>query len=83
MDVLAEMLRGLGVIDSAIPGEPGERAAMFRSRLAQRRFLIVLDDALDSAQVSPLLPGTGGSAVLVSSRRRMPGLLRRVPARSG
>ncbi|MET7367897.1 BTAD domain-containing putative transcriptional regulator [Streptomyces sp. NPDC005566] len=73
-DVLAEMLRGLGVIDSAIPGEPGERAAMFRSRLAQRRFLIVLDDALDSAQVSPLLPGTGGSAVLVSSRRRMPGL---------
>ncbi len=77
-DVLAEMLRGLGVIDSAIPGEPGERAAMFRARLAQRRFLIVLDDALGSAQVSPLLPGTGGSAVLVSSRRRMPGL----PARA-
>ncbi|KPC84996.1 transcriptional regulator [Streptomyces sp. NRRL S-4] len=73
-DVLAEMLRGLGVIDSAIPGEAGERAAMFRSRLAQRRFLVVLDDALDSTQVSPLLPGTGGSAVLVSSRRRMPGL---------
>ncbi|MFE6183513.1 BTAD domain-containing putative transcriptional regulator [Streptomyces sp. NPDC056465] len=73
-DVLAEMLRGLGVIDSAIPGEQGERAAMFRSRLAQRRFLVVLDDALGSAQVSPLLPGTGGSAVLVSSRRRMPGL---------
>ncbi|MGW4232642.1 AfsR/SARP family transcriptional regulator [Streptomyces sp. NPDC004980] len=73
-DVLAEMLRGLGVIDSAIPGEPGERAAMFRARLAQRRFLIVLDDAVDGAQVSPLLPGTGGSAVLVSSRRRMPGL---------
>ncbi|MEU1483659.1 BTAD domain-containing putative transcriptional regulator [Streptomyces sp. NPDC005752] len=73
-DVLAEMLRGLGVIDSAIPGEPGERAAMFRARLAQRRFLIVLDDARGGAQVSPLLPGTGGSAVLVSSRRRMPGL---------
>ncbi|MEU0129187.1 BTAD domain-containing putative transcriptional regulator [Streptomyces sp. NPDC006289] len=73
-DVLAEMLRGLGVIDSAIPGEPGERAAMLRARLAQRRFLIVLDDARGSAQVSPLLPGTGGSAVLVSSRRRMPGL---------
>ncbi|MBM7439029.1 BTAD domain-containing putative transcriptional regulator [Streptomyces sp. HB132] len=73
-DVLAEMLRGLGVIDSAIPGERGERAAMFRSRLAQRRFLVVLDDALGGDQVSPLLPGTGGSAVLVSSRRRMPGL---------
>ncbi|WP_255953821.1 AfsR/SARP family transcriptional regulator [Streptomyces odontomachi] len=73
-DVLAEMLRGLGVIDSAIPGELGERAALFRSRLAQRRFLIVLDDAAGGAQVRPLLPGTGGSAVLVSSRRRMPEL---------
>ncbi|SOD65443.1 DNA-binding transcriptional activator of the SARP family [Streptomyces zhaozhouensis] len=73
-DVLAEMLRGLGVIDSAIPAELGERAALFRSRLAQRRFLIVLDDAADGAQARPLLPGTGGSAVLVSSRRRMPGL---------
>ncbi|MFE3517133.1 BTAD domain-containing putative transcriptional regulator [Streptomyces sp. NPDC059166] len=73
-EVLAELLRGLGVIDSAIPGEPGERAAMFRSRLAQRRCLIVLDDAVGDTQVRPLLPGTGGSAVLVTSRRRMPGL---------
>ncbi|WP_367123702.1 BTAD domain-containing putative transcriptional regulator [Streptomyces phytohabitans] len=73
-DVLAEMLRGLGVIDSAVPAELGERAALFRSRLAQRRFLLVLDDAAGGAQVGPLLPGTGGSAVLVSSRRRMPAL---------
>ncbi|MFE3247197.1 BTAD domain-containing putative transcriptional regulator [Streptomyces sp. NPDC059209] len=73
-DVLAEMLRGIGVIDSAMPGEVNERAALFRSRLAQRRFLIVLDDAAGSAQVRSLLPGTGGSAVLVSSRRRTPGL---------
>ena len=56
-DVLAEMLRGLGVIDSTIPGELSERAALLRSRLAQRRFLIVLDDAAGSAQVRPLLPG--------------------------
>ncbi|MCM2578601.1 AfsR/SARP family transcriptional regulator [Streptomyces meridianus] len=73
-DVLAELLRGLGVIDSAIPGDLSERASLFRSRLAQRRFLIVLDDAAGSAQVRSLLPGTGGSAVIVSSRRRMPGL---------
>ncbi|MEV4331908.1 BTAD domain-containing putative transcriptional regulator [Streptomyces sp. NPDC049597] len=73
-DVLAEMLRGLGVLDSAVPVELSERAALFRSRLAQRRFLVVLDDAAAAAQVRPLLPGTGGSAVLVSSRRRMPGL---------
>ncbi|MFJ9797466.1 BTAD domain-containing putative transcriptional regulator [Streptomyces sp. NPDC101145] len=73
-DVLAEMLRGLGVIDDAIPAGPGERAALLRSRLAQRRVLIVLDDAASAAQVRPLLPGTGGSAVLVGSRRRMPSL---------
>lgn len=73
-DVLAEMLRGLGVVDSTVPAERSERAALLRSRLAQRRFLIVLDDAADGAQVRPLLPGTGGSAVLVSSRRRMPDL---------
>ncbi|MGW1192729.1 BTAD domain-containing putative transcriptional regulator [Streptomyces sp. NPDC002559] len=73
-DVLAELLRALGALDSTMPAEPGERAALFRSRLAQRRFLIVLDDAADGAQVRPLLPGTGGSAVLVSSRRRMPDL---------
>lgn len=73
-DVLAEMLRGLGVVDSTVPAERSERAALLRSRLAQRRFLIVLDDAVDGTQVRPLLPGTGGSAVLVSSRRRMPDL---------
>ncbi|MGY1454556.1 BTAD domain-containing putative transcriptional regulator [Streptomyces sp. SS8] len=73
-DVLAEMLRGLGVIDSAVPGELGERAALLRSRMAQRRYLVVLDDAAGGAQVRPLLPGTGGSAVLVSSRRRTPEL---------
>ncbi|MEU2182839.1 AfsR/SARP family transcriptional regulator [Streptomyces thermolilacinus] len=73
-DVLVEMLRGLGVIDNAIPAGPGERAALLRSRLAQRRVLIVLDDAASGAQVRPLLPGTGGSAVLVGARRRMPSL---------
>ncbi|OEV03884.1 AfsR/SARP family transcriptional regulator [Streptomyces oceani] len=73
-DVLSELLRDLGVIDSAIPAELSEQAALFRSRLAQRRFLVLLDDAAGSAQVRSLLPGTGGSAVLVSSRRRMPAL---------
>lgn len=90
-DVLAEMLRGLGVIDNAIPADLNERAALFRSRLAQRRFLIVLDDAASSSQVRPLLPGTGGSAVLVTSRRRIlelpahqyvVGIMRREEARS-
>jgi DNA-binding SARP family transcriptional activator/tetratricopeptide (TPR) repeat protein len=73
-DVLAEMLRGLGVIDSAVPAELSERAALLRARLAQRRLLLLLDDAAGGTQVRPLLPGTGGCAVLVTSRRRLPGL---------
>jgi DNA-binding SARP family transcriptional activator len=70
-DVLATFLRSLGVIDSAIPSPETERSAMFRTMLADRRMLIVLDDARDAAQVRPLLPGSGSSAVMVTSRRTL------------
>jgi hypothetical protein len=66
--VLGEWLRALGVHGSAIPDSVGERAALFRSRLADRRVLVVADDAASAAQVTPLLPGTAGSAVIVTSR---------------
>jgi DNA-binding SARP family transcriptional activator len=66
--VLARFLRDLGVDGSAIPAGEAERAAAYRSRLAGRRMLIVLDDAHDSAQVRPLLPGRAGCAALVTSR---------------
>lgn len=69
--VLAGVLRSLGLPDSAVPATGEDRAAMLRSLLAGRRVLIVLDDAVDSAQVSPLLPGTPGSAVLITSRNRL------------
>ncbi|MGH3897342.1 MAG: BTAD domain-containing putative transcriptional regulator [Pseudonocardiaceae bacterium] len=73
-DVLARFLRSLGVDHTAIPDDVEERAALYRSRLADRRLLIVLDNAACEAQLRPLLPGTPGCAVLVTSRARMAGL---------
>jgi hypothetical protein len=56
---------------SAIPDSVAERAALFRSRLADRRVLVVADDAASAAQVAPLLPGTAGCGVVVTSRRQL------------
>jgi DNA-binding SARP family transcriptional activator len=70
-EVLARFLRDLGVDGARVPVDPEERATMYRTRLAERQMLIVLDDARDAAQVRPLLPGTGSSAVIVSSRHRL------------
>ncbi|HTS95345.1 MAG TPA: BTAD domain-containing putative transcriptional regulator [Streptosporangiaceae bacterium] len=70
-EVLARFLRDLGVDGARVPAGGEERAAMYRTRLAGRQMLIVLDDARDAAQVRPLLPGTGSCAVLVTSRHRL------------
>jgi DNA-binding SARP family transcriptional activator/energy-coupling factor transporter ATP-binding protein EcfA2 len=74
LGVLGELLPALGVDGSAIPEALEERAALYRSRLADRAFLVVLDDAADEEQVRPLIPGTPRSAVLVTSRGRLSGL---------
>jgi len=73
-DVLARFLRDLGMDPSRIPADEEERGAQYRSRLTERRVLIVLDDARDAAQIRPLLPGSASCAVLVTTRSRMPDL---------
>lgn len=73
-EVLAGFLRGLGVDGAEIPDDPHERAARFRSLLAGRRVLIVLDNALDADQARPLLPGSPTCFVVITSRADLAGL---------
>jgi DNA-binding SARP family transcriptional activator/tetratricopeptide (TPR) repeat protein len=73
-EVLARLLRDLGVPAGRIPVGQEERATLYRSTLAGRRVLVVLDDARDAAQIRPLLPGTSSSAVIATSRQRLPEL---------
>ena len=73
--VLARFLRDLGVPDAGIPVEEEELAVRYRTLMSGRRMLVVLDDAGDVRQVRPLLPGTGGCAVVITSRNRLAGLL--------
>jgi DNA-binding SARP family transcriptional activator/tetratricopeptide (TPR) repeat protein len=73
-EVLASFLRALGVEGAFIAEGLEERACQYRSRLADRRVLVVLDNAAGEAQVRPLLPSSRGCAVLVTSRARLSGL---------
>ncbi|WP_457028372.1 AfsR/SARP family transcriptional regulator [Kitasatospora sp. P5_F3] len=67
--VLGDFLYSLGVPET--PDTLEQRAALYRSLLAERRMLILLDNAKDARQLSPLIPGVSGSAVLITSRSRL------------
>jgi len=69
-EILAQFLRALGV--PLVPDAKAERLAMYRTLLADRRVLVVLDDATDGAQVSDLAPASMGCSVLVTARQRLP-----------
>ncbi|WP_214110956.1 ATP-binding protein [Acrocarpospora catenulata] len=75
--VLDRFLRDLGVPATSIPAELEDRAALFRSLLASRRMLLLLDNAATVGQVRPLLPGTASCLVLITSRSRLSGLVAR------
>ncbi|MFC5818538.1 AfsR/SARP family transcriptional regulator [Nonomuraea harbinensis] len=73
-DALRALLRGLGVAPGDIPADETAASALFRTRTTGRRLLVLLDNALDTRQVRPLLPGRG-PVVVVTSRNQLRGLV--------
>ncbi|MFC7546074.1 BTAD domain-containing putative transcriptional regulator [Plantactinospora sp. GCM10030261] len=74
-DALRGFLDALGVSPRRVPADREARTGLFRSLLAGRRMLVLLDNARDAEQVRPLLPGAPGCAVIVTSRNQLPSLV--------
>jgi DNA-binding SARP family transcriptional activator len=80
-EVLTRFLLALGVDGEDVPAEVDDRATLYRSILADRQVLVVLDDAKDAEQVEPLLPAGSSSLVVVTTRVRLDALVARTGAR--
>ncbi|GAB2883947.1 ATP-binding protein [Streptomyces mayteni] len=74
VDALAALLLASGLDPRNVPEGLDARAGLWRHRVADKRLLLILDDAADHAQVEPLLPGAGENLVLITSRRRLAAL---------
>lgn len=70
-ELTGRFLRDFGVPGADVPADPDERIAAYRSLVATRRVLLLLDDAADAAQVRQLLPGTSQCAVIVTARHQL------------
>jgi tetratricopeptide (TPR) repeat protein/transcriptional regulator with XRE-family HTH domain len=68
------LLRQLGIAPESVPAQPDSRISLLREMLGAGKYLVLLDNVLDSAHVAPLLPGGGASAILVTSRGTLNGL---------
>ncbi|MGI5492687.1 BTAD domain-containing putative transcriptional regulator [Microtetraspora malaysiensis] len=81
LEALTALLRALGMPPQRMPSDTAQAAALYRSLMAGRRMLVLLDNAASAEQVRPLLPGAVGCLVVVTSRNRLSGLIVREGAR--
>jgi DNA-binding SARP family transcriptional activator/tetratricopeptide (TPR) repeat protein len=81
LEALAGFLHALGVPAEQVPVDVDEAAGLFRTLLADKRMLVLLDNARSAEQIRPLLPGSPGCLVLVTSRDRLSGLVAKEGAR--
>jgi tetratricopeptide (TPR) repeat protein/transcriptional regulator with XRE-family HTH domain len=77
IEALARFLRALGVAADGVPADVDDAAGLYRTLLADRRVLVVLDNAADADQVRPLLPGGDANLAVVTSRDQLNGLIAR------